>query len=215
MGHINRLEMQSQEFSCWLKECLAGDDGNSVFHNAYAFADFCDPTTRWQLPSCARLGPFDFAQGRLAGRPSLHKTVLAICPCYQQDSYTVEDKHQAQVHLGFARSAFKFLPGKNSPQSGDHRSGLPYGIRDRYSGEAGPTPGSSKRPRKLISTSPPSAPEGRSLPGLVSVRIARVGGPAPREPALSEVEGSKPSKARQLSATIHCHEETNNVEHNV
>src|SRR5882762_1119414 len=25
-----------------------------------------------QLPSCAQLGPFDFAQGRLARRPSLH-----------------------------------------------------------------------------------------------------------------------------------------------
>jgi hypothetical protein len=42
MGHINRLEMQSQEFSCCLGECPATEVANSLFHTAYAFADFYD-----------------------------------------------------------------------------------------------------------------------------------------------------------------------------
>jgi hypothetical protein len=46
MGHINRLEMQSQEFSCCLSECRCEEDANSVFHTAYAFADFYDLTER-------------------------------------------------------------------------------------------------------------------------------------------------------------------------
>ncbi len=59
-----------------------GRDGNSVFHNAYAFADsydLVDSDGRWVL-SFARLGPFDFPLGfargfggRLASRPSPHE----------------------------------------------------------------------------------------------------------------------------------------------
>src|SRR6267143_645894 len=40
MGHINGLEMQSQEFSCRHGECTCQRVANSVFHNVYAFADF-------------------------------------------------------------------------------------------------------------------------------------------------------------------------------
>src|SRR5258708_38465193 len=65
------------------------------------------------------------------------RPALAIRPCHQQDSHTVEDEHETQVHLGFGGRAFKLLPGKNSPESGDHRRGLPYGIRNCHAGEAG------------------------------------------------------------------------------
>ena len=74
-------------------------------------------------------------------------------------------------------------------------------------------------PYKSIQTSDISCPRRlltwNSLESCKESRRDLALGRAPREPALSEVEGSKPSKARQLSATIHCHEETNSVEHNV
>src|SRR5450759_2980965 len=93
---------------------------NSLFHNAYAFADF-----------------YDLVAGDVF--QALHEAAraLAICPGHQQDPQTVEDEHEDQVHLGFAGCAFKFLPGKNSPESGDHRRGLPDGIRNCYAGKAG------------------------------------------------------------------------------
>src|ERR1035437_10764963 len=61
----------------------------------------------------------------------------AICPGYQQDPQTVEDEHQDKVHLGLAGCAFKFLPGKDAPESGDHGRGLPNGVGNGYAGEAG------------------------------------------------------------------------------
>ena len=42
MGHINRLEMQSQEVFVLPQGMQYYEVANSVFHNAYAFADFYD-----------------------------------------------------------------------------------------------------------------------------------------------------------------------------
>ena len=59
---------------------------------------------------------------------------LAVCLGHQQDSQTVENEHQDQVNLGFAGCTFKFLPGKNAPERGDHGSGLSNGVGNREGG---------------------------------------------------------------------------------
>jgi hypothetical protein len=40
MGYLNRLDMQSQGFLCGPRHSALGSLGYSLFHNAYAFADF-------------------------------------------------------------------------------------------------------------------------------------------------------------------------------
>jgi hypothetical protein len=78
MDHINRVEMQSQAFYEVSSE-RAFIFENSIFHNAYAFADFRNLLAEDTLEASHRA--FN----------------LAVCASYQQNSQRVKNEHQGKI----------------------------------------------------------------------------------------------------------------------